>query len=249
MGQLSASARAEIERRYQSGEWRGFGFRDCVLNELAQMKSAGRSDLVALDIGCGHGFDGHPDPQRLIGEQCTRLVGIEPDKDIKIPDFFSETHYCTLEESSIAPNSVDVAFAVMVLEHVTDPDAFVARLHKVLKPGGVFWGFTVDARHWFSLASNFLARTKLKDKYLTSLHGSRGEERYENYPVAYKFNRPDDIARYTKNFAHTDVMSLWKKNQTGYYFPGALKFVGNGLDALWGTVSSKGSVLVVRMEK
>jgi len=48
---------------------------------------------------------------------------------------------------------IDIAFACMVQEHLTTPQLFFDRLCDCLKPGGIFWGFTVDARHPFVAAS------------------------------------------------------------------------------------------------
>jgi SAM-dependent methyltransferase len=239
---------AKIQEQYAAGSWRGFVFRDLVLADIAQMKANGR-EVTALDIGCGHGFDGHPDPQKAIGEQCKQFIGIEPDKDIKIPDFFTQPIYALLETAKLPANTIDMAYAVMVLEHVEQPEEFMRTLHGVMREGGVFWGFTVDSRHWFAVASNTLAKLKLKDKYLTLLHGARGEERYENYPVAYKLNTLEDVRKYAGAFRKVDVVSLYKKNQTRYYFPTGLRWVGNFFDVIGGLFGRRGSVLVMRLEK
>ena len=57
-----------------------------------------------------------------------------------------------------------------------------------LLPGGVFWGVAVDARHPFALASTLLAKLRMKDLYLNWLHGERGSNRYENFPIFYRAN-------------------------------------------------------------
>jgi SAM-dependent methyltransferase len=237
-----------MQTRYQSGEWRGFVFRDLVMDDLRPRRNEG-TQIVALDIGCGHGFDGHPDPQALIASVCTELIGIEPDTEIAIPKHFSQVHHSSFEDAPIPPDSVDVAYAVMVLEHLDQPEAFLRKLHTTLKPGGVFWGFTVDSRHWFAQASTTLKKIGLKDAYLSLLHGGRGSERYENYPVHYLFNTPETVTRLTGSFSRCDVMSLWKRNQTHFYFPRGLKWMGNLLDSIYGVFGRRGSVLVVRIQK
>ncbi len=239
---------SETRRRYESGEWRGFVFRDLVVAELEARKRT-HKNIVALDIGCGHGFDGHPDPQITIAQHCDLLIGIEPDTEIAIPKHFQQMHYTSLEGAPLEKNAVDVAYAVMVLEHLDQPEAFLAKLHASLKDGGVFWGFTVDSRHWFAPASDLLKALGLKDRYLSSLHGSRGGDRYENYPVHYLYNTPEKVAALSAAFSRCDVISLWKAGQTNFYFPSALKWVGSLLDAIYGLFGRKGSVLVVRLQK
>ena len=72
----------------------------------------------------------------------------------------------------------------MVLEHLADPRTFFEKVHTVLRPQGVFWGFTVDARHPFVTASVVSEKLHVKDLYLNIMFGKRGEGRYENYGVA-----------------------------------------------------------------
>jgi 2-polyprenyl-3-methyl-5-hydroxy-6-metoxy-1,4-benzoquinol methylase len=122
--------------------------------------SANWGDMKALDIGCGHGFDGDGDLQRSLAEQANRFIGIEPDTQIQPPAYFTEVHPCTFEDAPLAPDSVHAAYSAFVLEHVEQPALFWRKLHGCLAPGGVFWGFTVDARHPFSAVS--LAAGKLK---------------------------------------------------------------------------------------
>jgi SAM-dependent methyltransferase len=240
--------KAQLQQAFLATSWRGFVFRDLVINELKEKRKAG-GKLVALDIGCGHGFDAAAEPQEQIAALCDELVGIEPDKDIAIPKYFHRVYASSFEAAPIEAQSVDVAFAVMVLEHLDQPKEFLAQLDHCLKPGGVFWGFTVDSRHWFARASNFLKSLGLKDMYLSMLHGNRGGERYENYPVHYRFNRPEQIEPLVGAFSRCDIQSLWRKNQTRFYFPNGLKWVGNSLDFIYGLFGRRGSVLVVRIQK
>ncbi len=49
--------------------------------------------------------------------------------------------------------SVDLAVSDYVLEHVTDPEAFVKELARVLRPGGTFVGRTVSRRSLLSVVA------------------------------------------------------------------------------------------------
>lgn len=233
---------AALRARYESGTWRAPIFRDMV---LADVQAAGPAATV-LDIGCGHGFDGDVRLQRSLAAAAGRYVGVEPDADIEVADCFAEVHRSIFEDATISPRSVNVAFAVMVLEHLPEPSLFWAKLRDVLAPGGVFWGFTMDARHRFCRASLLAERLKIKDAYLRFLRGQRGRERYENYPVWYRCNTPEQAQACAMGFASCECLSLGRVGQLNYYLPRPLHAFANGLDRwdLWR--DRPGSILAVR---
>ena len=144
-----------------------------------------------LDIGCGRGLDGSLPLQRSLAELAGHYIGVEPDPEVPLADHFGETHRTLFEEAPIEANSVHLAFAVMVLEHLPSPQAFWEKLRTTLRQGGVFWAMTVDGRHPFARASRLADRMHIKSRYLNLIHGGRGVERYEDYPVYYRSNTPD----------------------------------------------------------
>jgi len=201
--------------RYRAGEWRDSIFRDMVLADVAR---AGERPTV-LDIGCGKGLDGNVPLQRSVAEASGRFVGVEPDPEIPLGDHFTETHRSLFEDAPVAPGSVQVAYSVMVLEHIPAPEAFWAKLYDVLAAGGVFWGLTVDARHPFCRASLLAERLRVKDLYLRLLSGRRGVDRYENYETFYRSNTPDDVSRLARRFAPASFINFSRVGQWSPYFP------------------------------
>lgn len=235
--------------RYANGEWRAPVFRDMVMADVKKLERRTSARLTLLDIGCGGGFDGDATLQRSIAEGAGHYIGVEPDAAIELQDVFSSTHRCSFEDAPIDPESVDLAFAVMVLEHFEDPQVLWDKIHRVLKKGGVFWGFTVDARHWFVIASILTEKLRVKDWYLSRLHGNRGVERYENYGVYYRSNAPHQIQELTSAFSSSFVLSFSKVGQMDYYLPKNLRWLGRALDRVAIRVGSPGSIMAVRVEK
>lgn len=233
--------------RYRSGEWRAVIFRDMVLEDIQRV--AEFHGPVVLDIGCGRGFDDDARLQASLAAEASQYIGVEPDTTVKAAGHFSELHRCAFEAAPIAPDSIDVAFAVMVLEHLSSPADFWERLHRSLRPGGVFWGFTIDARNWFAKASLLTELIGIKNWYLNRLHGTRGEQRYENYGVHYLSNTPEQIAGYTKRFKSMDAINFHTHGQLDYYLPGPLRWVGRAMDNLIEARGWPGSILAVRLEK
>lgn len=235
-------------QRYGNGEWRAPIFRDMILSDARRLAKE-RKNLTFLDIGCGGGFDSEPELQQSIASFAGQYIGIEPDTEIKLGNIFSATHRCFFEEASIEPCSVDIAFSVMVLEHIEFPEKFWRKVHEVLRPGGIFWGFTVDARHWFVSASVMSEKLHIKDWYLDRLHGKRGEQRYENYGVYYRSNTPQQIEKVTEMFASRTILNFNREGQMDFYIPKNLRGIGRALDRFALRMGWPGNLLSVRVEK
>ena len=234
--------------RYTKGEWRAQIFHDMVLADAEILKKQ-NGHLTILDIGCGGGFDGDAKLQHSIAEVAEQYIGIEPDEAIKLENIYSAIHRCIFENAPLAPESIDLAIAVMVLEHINNPKTFWDKLYSILKHGGIFWGFTVDARHFFVLASCFMEKLGIKDWYLNSLHGDRVEKRYENYPVYYKVNTPKKIQKMTSSFSSCITINFHRVGQMNYYFPKKLRWIGRTLDYITIRLGLPGSIMAVRVEK
>jgi SAM-dependent methyltransferase len=236
---------APYVERYRQGEWRDRIFRDMVLED-ARRRGQG---LTFLDIGCGRGFDNDVDLQRALAWAAGRYVGVEPDPHVVPEGSFTEFHRCLFEDAPLPPGSVDVAFAIMVLEHLATPQPFWDKLWAVLRDGGVFWALTVDARHWFARASLWAERLRLKDLYLGALFGRRGVDRYENYPVYYRSNTPRQVARYARRFGTLDFINFAKVGQCNYYYPRCLHRLADVLDRRAIRRGKPGTLLAVRAVK
>jgi SAM-dependent methyltransferase len=231
--------------RYRKGEWRDRILHDLILDDARCRGGA----LTFLDIGCGHGFGGDPRLQQSLARAAARYVGIEPDPAVTPGPHVTERHCCFFEDAPLRPASVDVAFANMVLEHLPEPARFFNRLHEVLRDGGVFWGLTMDARHWFCGASLLAERLNLKDLYLNWLRGRRGADRYENYPVHYRCNTPRQILRYVRRFRACDFLEFARVGQLNYYVPRPLRPLTDWLDRRALARGKPGTVLAVRAVK
>jgi SAM-dependent methyltransferase len=205
--------------------------------------------LTILDIGCGGGFHHRDDLQANIGARSSMFIGIEPDPEAKIIPNFNKVHHGMFHKTPIEDKSVQLGYAVMVLEHVQVPSEFFAELDRVLAPGGVFLGFTVDARHWFAAASSLLEKSGLKEGYLRFLQGRRGIERYENFPTAYRCNKPRDLEREVPKAFKVETLSLHKVGQLDFYFPRWLQPLSRVVDRITMACNLPGSCLVVRIER
>ena len=98
-----------------------------------KIAAALNQEHTILDAGCGRTA---PVPSNYIGK-ARKLIGVD------LEDFTSSSgdiEYVQGDISSIkVPDaSVDIVISRAVLEHVLDPEAVFAEVHRILKPGGSF---------------------------------------------------------------------------------------------------------------
>jgi SAM-dependent methyltransferase len=245
-GTFDASSRwAPYILRYRDGEWRDRIFRDMVAEDVRNMGDA----PTILDIGCGRGLDGSLPLQRSLAEQAGHYIGVEPDPEVPLADHFREIHRTVFEEAPIEANSVHLAFAVMVLEHLPSPRPFWEKLRATLRQGGVFWAMTVDGRHPFARSSRWADRMHIKSRYLNLIYGKRGVQRYEDYPVYYRSNTPEQIRRHAVGFKSVELINFSRVGQWSPYLPLRLRPLAD----LWDHRSIRrgrpGTLLMIRAEK
>ncbi|MBN3305705.1 COQ3 protein, partial [Amia calva] len=127
-------------------------FRDNLLNLNGGRKSGGPlSGFKILDVGCGGGLLSEP-----LGRLGASVTGIDPLEDSIHtaelhksfdPVLNSRVHYrpCALEDIvEEAEEEFDAVLASEVVEHVSDPEAFVQCCCDVLKPGGSLFITTLN---------------------------------------------------------------------------------------------------------
>jgi SAM-dependent methyltransferase len=235
----------EYLHRYRAGEWRAPIIHDLIVRDI-QSKGEG---CTLLDIGCGRGFDDDLALQRSLASLAGRYIGIEPDPYVTLGSYFSEIHRCLFEEAPLGTGTVDLGFAIMVLEHIAEPQRFWDKVHDVLKPGGIFWGLTVDGRSIFSIASYWLERVHAKELYMRWLMGRRGEQRYLNYPVFYRSNTPRQLEKYTRAFAAYELINFARIGQHRPVVPHWLHPVSDRFDRWVVDHKRPGTLLALRVVK
>lgn len=142
-------------------------------------------DARVLNIGAGCNLSGAMTPVR---RRAGVLVGVDPDSAIAHNTTLDERHCQTLEEyAATGPEPFDLAFSVFVLEHVHDPAAFTRASARVLRPGGVLMGMTVNMWHYFGLATWAATRAGVADRLLPHLRPRDQVEHY-HFATEYRLN-------------------------------------------------------------
>jgi len=139
--------------------------------------------MCTLDLGCGGGY-----VAEALAKRGARVVGIDPwSAVLGVASVHARTerldiHYVagTGESLPLASGCVDRVIAVDVLEHVLDLRQVLAEIHRVLRPGGLFFFDTVN-RTW---AARLVAVRLVEDVLRVMPRGMHDSE---------KFIRPDEL--------------------------------------------------------
>ena len=141
----------------------------------------------------GTDFQAHPDLQhpdwfRLLGKMGT------------IP--FADGHF-------------DAISAVMVLEHVADPRAFLSEVTRVLRPGGRFIGHTISGSHYVTFIRRLIGLLPhaVNQALVKRLYG-RAE--VDTFPAFYRLNTEGRVRRFC-GAAGLELVRVRRYADPGYF--------------------------------
>lgn len=144
-----------------------------------------------LDVGGGHQLlPENAALARKLVARCSQVTAVDPSENVLRNDFVNVRHQCLLEQFE-TNEQFDIATIRMVVEHVSDPPAFVGALSKLVKPGGVAIVLTVNAFSPLTLASRivpFAFHHRIKQLFW-------GGEEEDTFPVQYKMNTRNKLMK------------------------------------------------------
>jgi SAM-dependent methyltransferase len=121
--------------------------------------------------------------------------GVEPDATTPPEEgLFDEHQVASAETAHLPRHYFDVVYAYMVMEHVTDPTAFMRAVWRSLRPSGSFLFATPNGRHYFTRTAHLLRALHVDEAALRIIRRRSLIESY-HYPVQYRFNRERSISR------------------------------------------------------
>jgi SAM-dependent methyltransferase len=178
------------ERHYPESRFGDFTDVDGTIAFYVRVDELLPPDGVALDVGCGRGTQGD-DPirtsrsLRTLRGRCRRVIGLDVDAEAAANPFVDEFRAIEGDRWPVETGSVDLCVADFVLEHVDDPERFVAESARALRPGGHLCVRTINAWSYLGLASR-LVPNRLHPRLLGRVQPARRAD--DVFPVRYRCN-------------------------------------------------------------
>jgi SAM-dependent methyltransferase len=142
-----------------------------------------------LDLGCGD--NAALDQYRRPGRE---VWGVDRQRH---PRLVSPEWFRLLSPAGRAPfpDAVfDLIASCWVLEHVAQPERFLAEVRRLLRPGGAFVALTINARHyvtWLTRCVQLLPHA-VTQRVVRTLYG---REPHDTFPTYYRLNAPGQLRR------------------------------------------------------
>jgi SAM-dependent methyltransferase len=142
---------------------------------------------VVVDLGAGAGLNN----AYCLRTRVMRMVGVDIDPRVKSNPLIDEGIVSDICDIPCESNSFDVAFSIYVLEHLADPEKFTREVHRILRPGGVYWTLTPNRWHYVPLVSALTPTSFHK-----WLNRRRGRQEDDTFPTYYRMNSRPALRKY-----------------------------------------------------
>jgi 2-polyprenyl-3-methyl-5-hydroxy-6-metoxy-1,4-benzoquinol methylase len=169
-----------------------------------------------LDVGGGKSiFPMSPRLSRQLAERAGRVAGVDPDENLRQNPFVRECFIGPIEEYR-SDQPFDIATLRMVAEHISDPEAAVQSLARLIRPAGLVVIFTPYRWSPVSVVSSIVPN-RWHARVTGYFWGTHDED---VFPTCYKMNTRSALSRWFASsgfrevlFRHLDncqVFQRWK---------------------------------------
>lgn len=175
---------------YPESLFGGYSDIDGTVAFYNRVQSLVSSDSIVLDVGCGRGaFMDDAVPLRrelhVFKGKARRVIGIDVDEVAASNPFLDSFHLINGQHWPVSDNSVNIVVSDNVIEHLEDPDAFIAEARRVLKDGGYICLRTPNSWGYVALCSK-LVPNRHHVRVLSRVQDGRKEE--DVFPTLYRCN-------------------------------------------------------------
>jgi len=182
---------------YPESRFGGFTDIDGTVAFYTRVHSLLSGRAVILDVGCGRGEYAEDRVElrrelRIFKGKYGRVIGIDVDEAGRKNPFLDEFHLLKEARWPVMDASVDLCIADCVMEHVTEPDGFLAEAQRVLRPGGYLCMRTTNRLGYVALAAR-LVPNRGHSRVLARVQENRKAE--DVFPTVYKCNSRRKLLR------------------------------------------------------
>lgn len=172
---------------------------------------------TVLDLGAGRGawFEDDACERRVqvrkLKGLAREVIGADVD-DAVLSNRSTDRNIVIDGRIDLPDGSIDVIVADYVLEHVENPNEFVAEIERILVPGGIFCARTPHKWHYVSIGAR-IVRNSQHSRFIGWLQPDR--KSVDVFPTQYRLNTLESIRR---EFANFEDFSYLYRSDPAYYF-------------------------------
>lgn len=205
---------------YPEAHYGGFSEHDGTIRFYSRVNSLLSSEATVLDIGCGRGaYANDVVPYRrslrIFRGKCRQVIGIDVDPAGHENPYLDEFRLIAGDQWPVADESIDLAVADYVLEHVEKPDQFFSECARVLKVGGTLCLRTPNRLGYVALAAQCIPN-RLHAAVLKRLGKTRGAE--DTFPTVYRCNTRGQLRRVMERHAFDAHVYSYEDEPTYFVF-------------------------------
>ncbi len=165
---------------------------------FATVQELTKPEMTICEIGSGSGSGF----QNQLYPKARFTFGLDLDERVLTNRFLNRAaHGSAYDLPRLAEGrKFDLIYSHMVVEHIDDPQRFIAAQLECLAPGGTIMHSTVSKYYWSSLI-NDLVPESLKNLLISKLGSGRPSE--DVFPAHYRLNSEADIRRTAQHFGLT----------------------------------------------
>ena len=173
-----------VKKRWYSSDLYHCDFREMVDDAVGD-------GACVLDVGAGAGEVFSYDLKGRVKE----MVGVDMDPRVESNPLLHRGIRCSVTSIPVEDKYFDVVFCRYVLEHITEPKAFLDEICRVLKPGGRFMFLAPNKWYYVAIISR-LTPHWFHGWYNARLRGMSGDD---IFPTVYLLNSAGSLRRQLKS--------------------------------------------------
>ncbi len=163
-------------------------------------------EATVLDVGAGPAPDAGV---AYLRGKVKRLVGVDPDPAVLDNEGLDEAYVDDGVHLPFPACEFDAVYSDWTLEHVVEPEHFLAEIQRVLKPGGSHWFRTTNRRHY---VTSVAAHTPhwFHRVIAPRVRGLRSDGQYP-WPTYYRANTPKVLQTLIRRVGFSELeIRLWE---------------------------------------
>ncbi|MFI5063147.1 MAG: class I SAM-dependent methyltransferase [Streptosporangiales bacterium] len=229
-GHGNRRARLDPRARYfPESQFGGYSDIDQLVVFYTRVRSLLEPSFTVLDIGCGRGKHAEERTARtdlkILNGRCKKVIGIDVNPAAHDNPFVDEFHLVDASSRWPIPDaSVDLAVSDYVMEHVENPDLFLAECRRVIRPGGYLCMRTTNALSYFGIAARVIPNRYHPAIVQRSYINPRKEE--DVFPTRFRCNTVHAVRQALGRHGFQHCVYGYQSDPAHFGFSRALYFLG-----------------------